>query len=365
MRYTLLLLAGLIIVLASTPLFGGVAPVWAPDLAANADGIVVGSVKARTASGTVAATVDIERVLKGPLQTGSLISFLWSVSGWPAPPDGPLPDDHGLFFLQRSSTGNWTILPVSNGNLQWRDVFIQTPTSIAAAITAAATASLPANPSALDKVLLELVAAMEAGAPLRVDLAAVFRSVRSPVLDAGFRRFVLTSDPRTVALGLGGLIAISDASAIQRIQHDYSTLASDASWPAITQAIRYYYTSGDQSAISSLGVLTVNRQLPRDLRVATATALARVHSQLTLPYLARLLDEADPALQAAAVGGLSSFANNVPVGAHEPAVGAWAYRTDETIAHSAFDERLITERGAYYIAFWKSWWQEHQATLAQ
>ena len=117
MRYTLLLLAGLIIVLASTPLFGGVAPVWAPDLAANADGIVVGSVKARTASGTVAATVDIERVLKGPLQTGSLISFLWSVSGWPAPPDGPLPDDHGLFFLQRSSTGNWTILPVSNGNL--------------------------------------------------------------------------------------------------------------------------------------------------------------------------------------------------------------------------------------------------------
>jgi len=66
-----------------------------------------------------------------------------------------------------------------------------------------------------------------------------------------------------------------------------------------------------------------------------------------------------------AVGGVSSFANNVPIGSHEPAPGPWSFRTDDTIAHSAFDETTIGKQESYYLTFWQSWWQQHQSALQQ
>jgi len=49
------------------------------------------------------------------------------------------------------------------------------------------------------------------------------------------------------------------------------------------------------------------------------------------------------------------FANNVPIGSHEPAAGPWPYRTDDTIAHSGFAEANVP--------FWQNWWQQHQSEL--
>jgi HEAT repeat protein len=102
-----------------------------------------------------------------------------------------------------------------------------------------------------------------------------------------------------------------------------------------------------------------------DLRIAAAFALARMHTQQALPYLAILLADPSPSLKTAAIGGLASFANNVPIGSHQPAAGAWQYRTDDTIAHSAFDEATVERQESYYITFWTGWWQQNQKTLAQ
>lgn len=82
-------------------------------------------------------------------------------------------------------------------------------------------------------------------------------------------------------------------------------------------------------------------------------------------YLAQLLADPSPTLQAAGVGGLASFANHVPIGSHEPALGDWKYRTEETIAHSAFDESLVRQLQAYYVGFWRDWWQQHHANLGE
>ena len=84
-----------------------------------------------------------------------------------------------------------------------------------------------------------------------------------------------------------------------------------------------------------------------------------------MPYLARLLDSPDATLRTCAIGGLAMFANNVPIGSHEPAAGDWAWRTDDTIAHSAMDQGVISNNAAYYIGFWKSWWAANQVALSR
>jgi hypothetical protein len=76
-----------------------------------------------------------------------------------------------------------------------------------------------------------------------------------------------------------------------------------------------------------------------------------------LPHLATLLNDKNVTIRTFAAGGMASFANNVPIGSHEPAAGAWTYRTDDTIAHSGFD--------AANVAFWQAWWQQNQSKLTQ
>ena len=84
----------------------------------------------------------------------------------------------------------------------------------------------------------------------------------------------------------------------------------------------------------------------------------------SLSYLAQLLSDQNSALKAMGVGGLSSFANNIPIGEHEPAPGPWTYRTEDTIAHSVFDESAVSQRESYFIGFWKDWWNANQVKLS-
>lgn len=358
------LLILMIATLGYSVLGGPVGPAWIPDLAARADAVVVASVRAECSHGIVNASIDVESVLFGSVTPGSLISMQWTVSGWPAP-DGRLPDDHGLLFLRRLRSGMWVLLPVTGGDIQWRDVFIPTPVEISAGSRTVAAASLPRNPSTLDRVLVELVAATEAGARIPVDFVVIFRAHRSPVLEAAFRRFVTTADPRLRIIGLRGLISVGDPAAVQRLRDEHIVLESSPFWASALQELNAYFVSTDPTAITGLGSMAVDPKAPQDLRTAAASALARIHTPGTLPYLALLLTDPSSALQAAAVGGLAGFANNVPIGSHEPAAGPWKYRTDDTIAHSAFDESLVRQRQAYYVGFWQDWWRQHHADLGE
>jgi hypothetical protein len=341
-------------------------------LAADSDAVIVGPVSATFTNGTVNATIQVERVLKGPLSVGSTVSVLWTLpeSSAGVPFAGGTPyvsKGHGLFFLAATRDGSWALIPAAGGDIGWDVAYIATPTNAPGAVRDAASRSLPANASVLDEVYAEMVVVEEVGPPPVLDFQLVeqFRSVsQSPVLAAAFSRFAASQDPRLIAEGLRGGVLSGDPALILNARQSSATLSAEVGWYGLMNDIKTYYQNTGQPAIQNLGQVATDTTCRSELRVAAAGALARMHTQQSLPYLAVLLDDPDLVLRAMGVGGLSSFANNVPIGSHEPAAGPWKYRTDDTIAHSIFDVSIVGQSGPYYVGFWRSWWQQHRSQLA-
>ena len=337
-------------------------------LTADSDAIMAGSVEATAVNRTISAIIQADRVLKGSVRQGSTVAVTWTLpenafgygKGRASSSRG-----HGIFFLRRTASGSWSILSATNGDASWEDTYIPTPENVPQAVRDVAFASLPPKASVLDHMLLEMVIATEAGAPVPYDLVDVFRESRSPVLAAAFRRFLSKQDPWLVSTGLRGSILSGDPSSILAIRQKYAKLSSSGGWIPLLDEIKIHYLNTAPQAIRTLGQIATDNTVGADLRIAVAAALARMHTRLTLPYLAQLLGDQNSTLSATAVGGLSSFANNVPIGEHEPAPGPWSYRTEATITHSVFDESAVNRQKAYYIGFWKDWWKQNQATLSQ
>jgi len=331
-----------------------------------ADAIVTGSVEAMSSNGIVTASVGVERVLKGAVIQGSTVSLLWNSppSGLPYGP-GRITRGHGIFFMREGATGLLTLLPATGGDVSWEETYIPTAAAVPPDIASLAASSLPPNPSVLDKVLVEIVSAREAGGSVPVDLIETFRESHSQVLAAAFGRFRSRQDPSLASLGLWGLIATGDASTILAVRQNYVSLSSRPFWGSMIEEIKRYYLNTDLGAIRVLGETATDSGVGIDLRIATGAALGRMHTQQTLPYLAKLLDDENLTLKTIGVGGLSSFANNVLANSHQMAPGDWKYRTEDTVAHSAFDENLVRSRESYYADFWRNWWQLNQSILAR
>jgi hypothetical protein len=212
-------------------------------------------------------------------------------------------------------------------------------------------------------VLLETVIAAESGSPARVDLVDAFRESRSPVLGAAMTRFLTSPNAALVSIGLRGSLLGGDSSVIVAARRNYAALSAAPGWAAFLQDVKTGYVNTDPRAVETLGQVAIDAGAGADLRVAAAGALARMHTLGSLPYLAQLLTDSNASLRTMAVGGLAMFANNVPIDGHEPAPGPWKYRTDETIAHSAFDETVIGQREPYFLGFWETWWRQNQREL--
>jgi len=333
-------------------------------LTAASDAIVVGTVQATEGNATVAFRIQVERVLKGTLIPGSAVSLIWTSPRTQFPyGESRSVTGHGLFFLQRTSSGSWALLPATAGDAGWEDTYVATPVDVARAVRDAALASLPANASPLDGVLAEMVMAREADASMPFDFVEIFRESQSAVLASAFTRFRTASKPSLALIGLRGRVQMGDSSAISTAQQRHKALSSSSGWRALLEEIRVHYLNTSAQAIQSLGQIVTDPGTGMDLRLAAAGALARMHTRRSLPYLAALLDDRDSKLRTMAVGGLARFANNVPIGSHEPAPGPWPYRTDDTITHSAIDEARIEAPGSDYLSFWRSWWREHAGVL--
>jgi hypothetical protein len=177
-------------------------------------------------------------------------------------------------------------------------------------------------------------------------LFAQFRSSKNPHLRAAGNR----------ASVLGG----GDHALAQFEQTALTQTASERA--AVTEEIKYYLAATDPLVVAQLGRFARSETSPAELRKASLTALARSHTRESLPYLAGFLDHPDAEMRSLAVGGLAMFANNVPAGQHHVAPGDWKYRTDETIRNSAMDATIIQNTPSI-VAFWKSWWAQHQAEL--
>jgi hypothetical protein len=102
------------------------------------------------------------------------------------------------------------------------------------------------------------------------------------------------------------------------------------------------------------------------MRRAAVRALAAMHTKEALPFLATLLDSADPFEQGQGVFGLGAFANGCPPQTPGNVISMdyikfknpSAFKTDDTIAHFAFGGNPAADEPEHVarVAFWKAWW---------
>jgi hypothetical protein len=338
---------------------GGSAPVSLDKLISASDNIIVGKIADGSASGVaVTLSIEIERVMKGQLKVGGIVAATATIS---EPSQfHQAARDRGVFFLSGAQSGPLRLISPLSGYLHnERSAFIPLPNVAATAMQAGGTLR--------DQVMLEVLGAIESGEALppggAIDVLWEYQIAPTAAVRSAFQRWMQGGSPKLIALSLEALVSEGDIAALTRVATDDSLKENPAA-NSIFDRVKLFKNT-DPNAVTILGGLATTTSVPPRLRTVAATALARMHTALSLPYLAQLLSDPNPALQAAGVGGLSSFANNVPMGSHEPAAGDWKYRTDDTIAHSAFDESLVTQRQAYYVGFWRSWWNQNQTELAR
>lgn len=332
------------------------------NLVSQAQSIVVATVaQANISSGVAQMTLNVQRALKGSMLPGAVVSVAWS-----GPPMGPsalqrILSEQGLFFLTADANGQWRILPVVSGNVDVQMTYYRLPSTPRPAPYVAAKET-----PVVDKVLLELAWAKETGTAYQgtpIDLVGEFRHSRSQALRPIFTRFAQSASPNLRAIGLQAMIADGDVRGLVQVEAEQRNISTAPGARSIFDEIKFYFGNSEPAAIAVLGRLATSTGSVSAAKDSAAAALARLHTKESIPFLAELLDSPDPAIRAYAVGGLAMFANNVPIGSHQPAAGDWSYRTEETIAHSAMDPGRVAAREAYYIGFWKDWWAKHRTQL--
>ena len=354
------------IVLAATLLIahanaGPVAVDSLDHLIASADLIVLGPFVASKVNGVMSFAIQASRVIKGTISTNSSIALTWSKDARSAPAYATPPileKGFGIFFLSSGPRG-CSIIPVMIGDVEWLDTFVH-----ASAVRDAQSEVVNGSRSnVFGSVLGELVRLVKDGQQIPYDLVDLYRLNRDPVLANAFNSFRADQDINLVAIGVQGGLAVGDLPTLTYLRENAQTISKAARWKSILDEIKIYYSNVSTVSVQNLGEIAIDaaRDIPQ--REAAAAALARIHSMVCLPYLSKLLQSHDNFMQAMAVGGIAAFANNVPVNSHEPASGAWPYRTDETIAHSAFDESLIQSRPGYYVGFWQTWVQQNASLI--
>lgn len=352
-----LLLLPLALSLWQPAISGPQASVPLVSLVPKADAVVVAAiVQATVKNDTASVTLNVERALKGNLAPRTPVQASWTwrpaVPGWPMP---PIPLRRGMFFLHKEAAGGWTVIPCTVGNIDFQKTFVFLP----AGEKPDHFKAVPGAP-VVDQVLLEAAWAKEVGVPPTgaiVDLVWEYRQSHSQALKQVFNHFSQSSSERLRALALQVMVSDGDIAALQLIEAEQGGLMRSNWADGVLDELRYHISNKEPAAVAVLGRLLTSRTAAPELQEAAAMSLARVHTREVLPHLAGLLDSTSVALRTYAVGGFSMFANNVPVGSHDPAPGSWRYRTDETIAHSSMDPKNAS--------FWRTWWLINQADIQQ
>lgn len=340
---------------------GGTAPIPVKVLVDKADAIVIATIVGGMIAAPVAnLNLDVQEVLKGALRVGDLLPVECPLSGEAARYTVSIEKDRGLFFL-RATNGRWSILSAASGTVpEIRGTFFVLPTS-----------SMPkafgngVQPSLHERVLAEVAGALEDGSGQPkgavVDFMWEYRSSPSPAMKTLFAQFPASTNAQLRAAGLRASLANPNGQVLAQIEQGLGK-QSIGDTALIADEIQYYLTVTDSQVVAQLGRLAVSQASPAPIRKASLTALARVHTKESLPYLAEFLDEPDPELRSLAVGGMAMFANNVPAGEHDPAAGTWQYRTEETLRYSAMDPTMVKNNPSS-VTFWKAWWAQNKVGL--
>lgn len=339
------------------------------DPSKNADGVVVGSI-APAQQGAVSATLmlQVDRVLKGPFQSGQVISIEWS-----GPPPrrlaGAIWGDHGLWLLQAGGGGNWRIIAVPFSGRMFSHLCYPVPVSAP---------TLPAavvNLSPLDRIVSELSNAVQTFDPSGDDFfrtsEGLLRLPKTVSSTAAFQQMSHSPSNEIKAVGLTGLIFQGDITALKQIAPNAEALRRTHIRGRMSGAVSMVIDSSPE-AVSALGELATTDSIGPGMQLSAVQALAKIHTKESLPYLALLLDSQHDSIRNQAVNGFSRFAMNLPIETPEGVVSlAWAtpqgpapHRTQETDKHIG-SYGTPADKQAVNIGFWRSWWAQKKGELTK
>ncbi len=191
-------------------------------------------------------------------------------------------------------------------------------------------------------------------------------SVILPFLSA-----LLTSPtPAFRSMGLAGLLARNDPSALTAMVQMNTSIINDPSFEFVVQTLNDEFRNASPSAVRLLISTATAYWALADLRRAAIRALVAIHSREAIPFIASLLSSADTGEQMSAVIGLSSFANGCPMQTLDNAASMEylqfknpsPYRTEQTIAAFAFGP-VNADLRRQFVAFWTSWWNQNKTTF--
>ena len=330
----------------------------------TADAIAVCTIAQGTVvQGVAVATLVVEKSLRAKLALGTTLTVRWQ--GPPTYRSQPRPIEkvRGLFFFRKSPVAReMAVLSAMQEGVDFERTFYILPAG-----EAPAHFMPPANASIEDRVFLLLAWAKEVGWPPQLGavfgLAEMYRKMPSDITRATFQRMAQSKNPRVAVLGMRAMVDGSDKNFVETLERDQDRILAMPGSSGILDSLKFYYADTDPASINAMGRMATAPTGKPEVRQAAAGALARLHTQASLPFLASLLDSPDAVLRTFAVGGLAMFANNIPIGSHHPAPGKWSYRTEETMARSAMDVKRVADNDAYYVGFWKQWWQAHRVEL--
>ena len=355
---------------------GGISSLAA--LTHDADLIVSGAVDTVQESGDAAIiTLKVSRVIKGDTTiAGNTLTIDWNV-----PPGSfgaglnhvstNLPADaNGLWFLKRASD-TWLVMPVWTGGLSITRTFIPQPvTPLLSAYSYTAEAPLP------DRVAAEVCFALEnetvGDPPMNMLEGPPLDALQSKYIAILYQHLAASTKAEQYITGLAGQIRSGSATALNAAIDSAAAFSAFPSQNAqLLSSIRNSFRGTDQTSISALGKAVISQTVNQQVRETVAHALAMIHTQAAMPFLATLLGDPDEHLRAEAISGFSLFANGVPIQTPQntanleylqiPATAP--YKTSDTVANFAVGELAISQNETQYVAFWKEWWSRHNSEI--
>jgi len=341
-------------------------------LADQADAILVGEVQSGHQSGnSLAFTLNVVRTVKGSALPGSLLNVSGSCT---QSTTRDLTGTFGMFFLGKTGTGQWTLLPVARGTgLAFESASYQIPrTSSPTSIGMSQLAS-----STNDLIALELAAGIQAytGPPHNYGLyqmeAGLMGLPVSRVLQDLLQTLRASSNPEARFLALASALRGGDASALGEVAAGVALLPQLAARAFVIPQI-YGQRNSDSASVGYLAQVAASPDAT--VQRSAADALARIHTQNTLPILAGLLASSDARTRELAIIGLSRFVDNLPVetpynvpnGKASQRQGPTPYRTSQTDQYSLSTRSLASaqETEAAFLQFWASWWLSNENKLS-
>lgn len=337
----------------------------------GADAVVVGQITGGQHSGSMAVfRLRVERVLHGDLVPGAILDVQA-----PSRSSGTdkLRDIRGMWMLQSGTDGRWRTLPPlqSDGAGFMASFYQAAPANEVEAIKR----SLPELKQPGDFVAAELAAAAESLPTNRhafqvLTLGLLFHVPHTPGTLAIFKKLHSSKEPSVASLGLAGRLMQNDPDALDRLEADLPIAMKAGMVPQVARALNVRVDPSPRS-VAGLGRLATSSNMPAEVQRQAASALQRIHSRETLPYLIKLLDSPDAELRGRAFAGLSQFVDNLGIVTLESGpqmtwlkpVGPAPYRTAETDKFVGHGTRVPISAHPAYAAFWKNWWSRFGAEL--